>query len=322
VLPSAMRNLTCHVKSVTYVWHSHNTKINEKTYITQIKSEWNQSLEDRDMNHARPFLRWVGGKTKLVKFLECHFPPRFSDANRYFESFLGGGSLFFRLNPKKATLSDNNGDLIECYRAVQKYPELIIEYLERHLLHNCEKYYYKMRDEYNKSEFSISKAALFIYLNKTCFNGIWRVNLEGHFNVPYGFKEPPCIPSKEELLKASEALSGARILQMDYKRILRYVKKGDFVYFDPPYPPLNGTSNFTHYTRERFAKGDHFQLAQIAERIRKKGCYILISNADMPYIRSLYEENFNIFEIEVTRWIRTDGKRYKVKEIAITNYEV
>jgi len=279
-------------------------------------------MKSCNKNRAKPFLRWAGGKTRLIRFLDNHLPKDFSNGNRYYEPFLGAGSLFFRLKPQKATLSDNNEDLIDCFQAVRKRPNLILKYLRQHLLSTCEEYYYKMREKYNTSKPSIAKAALFIYLNKTCFNGIWRVNKKGQFNVPYGFKEPPCLPSRDELFEASKVLSKARILQMDYKEIAKYVKQGDFVYFDPPYPPLNGTSNFTHYTRERFTEKDHYELARIAKIINEIGCYVLISNADTPYIRSLYEDDFNIFELEVTRWIRTDGKRYKAKEIAITNYDV
>lgn len=280
-------------------------------------------MNDKSLpEYAKPFLRWAGGKSRLVSFLFNHIPPNFSAGNRYYEPFLGAGSLFFRLRPFKATLSDNNKDLIECYKAVQKRPDLIAKYLRQHLLNNCENYYYNMRARYNKSKPSIAKAALFIYLNKTCFNGIWRVNKKGEFNVPYGHIDIPLLPSKEELLNLSKALSDATVLHCDYRRIVRNVKEGDFIYFDPPYPPLNGTSYFTHYTKERFTEKDHVELASIADILNRKGCYIMVSNADTPYIRSLYEDTFNIFEREVVRWIRTDGHRYKVREIIITNYEL
>lgn len=280
-------------------------------------------MDDKSLpENAKPFLRWAGGKRRLVPFLVKHIPPDFSNNNRYYEPFLGAGSLFFRLKPFNATLSDNNKDLIECYKAVQKRPYLVAKYLRQHLLNNCEDYYYKMRKRYNNSELSIAKAALFIYLNKTCFNGIWRVNKKGEFNVPYGHRENPTLPSKDNLLNLSRALSKAKIVHNDYKQVVKYVGEGDFVYFDPPYPPLNGTSFFTHYTKEGFNKKNHVELASVVNMLNKIGCYIMVSNADTPYIRSLYEDTFNIHELEVIRWIRTDGKRYKVREINITNYEV
>jgi DNA adenine methylase len=270
----------------------------------------------------KPFLRWAGGKTRSALFLKAHLPSDFSRINRYFEPFLGGGSLFFSLRPQKAVLSDNNKDLIESYRAIQKNPILTSKYLSEHRGKTSEHYYYKMRNKYNNSKPSIYRAALFIYLNKTCFNGIWRVNKRGEFNVPYGKQEHPSIPSKEELIRISEALASAEIIHCDYKDIIHRVQKGDFVYLDPPYPPLNSTSNFTQYTAEDFTKEDHKELALFSRELTRKGCHVLISNSDTEYIRSLFKDDFHIFELEVTRLIRADGHRYKVKEIAITNYEV
>jgi DNA adenine methylase len=270
----------------------------------------------------RPFLRWAGGKTKSVPFLRAHIPSDFSRINRYFEPFLGAGSLFFSLIPQKAILSDINKELVECYKAVQRNPILISKYLSKHRGKTSERYYYEMRNRYNNSKPSLYKAALFIYLNKTCFNGIWRVNKKGEFNVPYGKQQHPSIPSKEELLRISEALARAEIIHSNYKDIIDKVQEADFVYLDPPYPPLSNTSNFTQYTSDGFTEKDHEELALFAKELTQKGCYVLISNSDTGYIRSLYQTDFNIFELEVTRLIRADGHRYKVKEIAITNYEV
>jgi len=261
----------------------------------------NLKVKGKSNESVKPFLRWAGGKTRSTPFLIDLFPSNFPSTGLYYEPFLGAGSLFFYTEPQKAVLSDNKN---------------------QHLAKTCEEYYYRMRYEYNHTKPSISKAALFIYLNKTCFNGLWRVNKKGEFNVPYGFKEPPCLPSKEDLRKTSLALSNANLLHKDYREAVKDAKKGDFVYFDPPYPPLNGTSYFTHYTKERFTKEDHEKLALLAEELTKRECRVLISNADIPFIRSLYEGGFNIYGLEVTRWIRADGKRYKVRELAITNYDV
>lgn len=215
-------------------------------------------MEEIDAESSRqktkPFLRWAGGKIRTANFLEEHLPQSFTNGNRYYEPFLGAGSLFFRMNTSKATLSDNNKDLIECYKAIKKRPDLIARYLKQHLSNNCKDYYYKMREKYNVSNPSITKAALFIYLNKTSFNGIWRVNKEGFYNVPYGYKEPPSLPTKDDLLNLSNILSKAKIIHKNYKEAVKDAKEGDFIYFDPPYPPLNGTSYFTHYTKEGFDK--------------------------------------------------------------------
>lgn len=137
---------------------------------------------------AKPFLRWAGGKARLLSFLERVLPPAFNEST-YYEPFLGAGSLYFHLLPRKAVLSDNNKELIDCYKAVRHNPNLISRYLSEHSKKTCEAYYYKMRLRYNGSDFSSYKAALFIYLNKTCFNGIWRVNKKGDFNVPYGYRK-------------------------------------------------------------------------------------------------------------------------------------
>ena len=253
--------------------------------------------------------------------LQKHLPSDYSHDSRYFEPFLGAGSLFFRLRPTKSTLSDNNKDLIECYQSVQARPDLVVKYLQEHLAKNCEKYYCQVREKYNTSRPSFAKAALFIYLNKTCFNGIWRVNRNGKFNVPYGHRNPKPILLKQEILAASEALSGSSIFCSDYNHVVGNAKKGDLVYFDPPYPPLNGTSYFTHYTKEGFDERHHAALASAVSVLDKKGAYFMVSNADLPHIRGLYE-GFSIHELEVMRWIRSDGKRYCVRELIITNYDV
>ena len=281
-------------------------------------------MDDIKKNTCKPFLRWAGGKTRSIAFLINHLPPNFNlnSKARYFEPFLGAGSLFFNLNPHNAFLSDKNTELIQCYRAIKNNPELVSKYLIRHLEKNSKDYYYDMRIKYNSIGDSIYKSALFIYLNKACFNGIWRVNSIGNFNVPYGYKEKPSLPTNSEILNIHKSLQGVDLKARGYSASVANVKKDDFVYFDPPYPPLNGTSYFTHYTKIRFSKADHKTLSQIAKKLSLNGAFILISNSDTEYIRSLYkkEDGFNIHELEVTRWIRTDGKRYKVNEVAITNY--
>ena len=282
---------------------------------------WHQKNESYRQN-IKPFLRWVGGKNRLVKFLIEFMPSNFSTDNTYYEPFLGAGNLFFRKQPKNAILSDRNKELIESYQAIQKHPELVYKYLNQHLSKTCKEYYYEKRNEYNNSKSSIKKAALFIYLNKTSFNGIWRVNTKGEFNVPYGYKEPPSLPSKNDLFNISKSLENTILIHKDYKESVNEADFGDFIYFDPPYPPLNGTSYFTHYTKDRFTKEDHSELASIAKMLDERGCLIMISNADIPFIRSLYDDSFYIHELKVTRWIRTDGKRYKVGEVIITNYKI
>ncbi len=267
---------------------------------------------------VKPFLCWAGGKTHLITFLRELVP---SDVNcgTYWEPFLGAGSLFFSLRPARAVLSDSNAELIACFRAVRRRPDLVSRYLRIHATRASKHYYYALRTRYNKSKDSLSKAAMFIYLNKACFNGIWRVNTKGEFNVPYGYKEHPALPSRAHLMAASDRLKKARLRVGDFRDILKAAQPGDFIYLDPPYPPLNETAYFTHYTRERFGKDDQIALAEIASLLTKRGCKVLISNADTHFIRALYKK-FHVLKRGVTRWIRTDGKRYKAKEIALFNY--
>lgn len=277
--------------------------------------------ETRELT-PKPFIRWVGGKSRLISYLKKYLPPDILTIDTYYEPFLGSGSLFFELQPSKAVLSDVNKELIDCYQAIKKNPKVISRYLEEHSLKSSNDYYYQIREEFNSCKPSIRRAAMFIYLNKTCFNGIYRVNKKGKFNVPYGFKEPPFLPSKKDLNTVHLTLKKTELLYCSYKDIISKVKSEDFVYLDPPYPPLNGTSNFTHYTASRFSREDHQELCNFAKELSCKGCQVLISNASIPFIYSLYENDFNIYEMEVTRYVKTDGDRYKVKELAITNYEI
>jgi len=268
----------------------------------------------------KPFLRWAGGKTYLVPFLRSLVPP---DVNRgtYWEPFLGAGSLFFALQPPRAVLADRNADLIACFRAVREHPDLILRHLQAYAARTSEEYYYAARARYNKSMDSTAKSAMFIYLNKTCFNGIWRVNKKGEFNVPYGHKKPPALPSRAELLSASAALRSAELRAGDFREVLKEAEAADFIYLDPPYPPLNKTAYFTHYTQEGFGVDSQIAVAKIATLLDKRGCRVLISNADTEFIRSLYD-GFQILERGVTRWIRTDGKRYQADEILVLNYDI
>lgn len=278
-------------------------------------------LEIRELT-PKPFIRWVGGKSRLVSYLKNYLPSNISTIDTYYEPFLGSGSLFFELQPSKAVLSDINKELIDCYQAIKKNPKLVSKYLQEHSLKSSNDYYYQVREEFNISKPSIRRAAMFIYLNKTCFNGIYRVNKKGKFNVPYGFKEPPFLPSETDLNVVSASLKKVELLHCNYKEIISKVKKEDFVYLDPPYPPLNGTSNFTHYTASRFSRENHRELCKFAKELASRECKVLISNAAIPFIYSLYESDFNIYEMEVTRYVKTNGERYKVKELAITNYKI
>jgi len=265
-----------------------------------------------------PFLRWAGGKVCIIHKL-IPFVPKDYEKRIYIEPFLGGGSMFFALCPPKAILSDMNRHLIHCYKTLQQYPGRTFAFLSNFVKQDSEDFFYKIREEYNRSRFTIRQAARFIYLNRTCFNGIFRVNEQDEFNVPYGKKENPVFPALAELKKISESLKKAKLRPWSYEKALRLAKKGDFIYLDPPYPPLNGTSYFTHYTRERFYEEDQVSLSKTAGQVAKLGCLVMISNADTPTIRKLYK-HWNINKLHVTRWITCKAQKHKVDELVITNY--
>lgn len=266
----------------------------------------------------RPFLRWVGGKYQLARVL-VEFAPSDASERVYHEPFLGGASLFFALQHPKARLSDLNGHLIECYKAIRDHPAEVSRALRRHMSKDDEDYYYRVRDRYNRADVGVSRAAMFLYLNRTCFNGVFRVNRNGEYNVPYGHKESPTFPSKSELLRVAGALKKAKLAAHGYVRAMKAAKSGEFVYLDPPYPPLNGTSFFTHYTPDRFGPVDQKALAEQVRLLDKRGCLFLLSNADTPLIRRLYR-GFRIHPLSVTRFVTSSKTKHRVREVLVTNY--
>lgn len=270
----------------------------------------------------KPFLRWAGGKNKLVKRFLPYLPDIIFERSKskYFEPFLGAGSLYFKISPNNAYISDINKDLINSYIHIRDHPETIYNYLSLLKKKNNEKDYYDYREKFNKSRDSILKSAIFIYLNRTNFNGIWRVNKKGNYNVPFGYKEKPPFVSREELYQISKQLQNTEIKCHEYEDIIDHIKENDFVYFDPPYPPLNGTSYFTHYTKERFDLEDHKKLSIFVKKVDELGCNFMISNAYTKEIINLYKKNYNIYDLDVYRVLQAIGKDKKAKECIITNY--
>jgi DNA adenine methylase len=270
---------------------------------------------------GRPFLRWAGGKSRIVRHLIEFLPEE--PFREYWEPFLGAGALFFALAPRRAHLSDSNSEMISCFRAVRDRPDLVFRYLREHLPKTSKEYYYQIRQLYNTSGPSIAQAARFLYLNRAGFNGIYRVNRKGEYNVPYGHKEPPPAPSREDLQLASRLLRNASLSNCPYEIALTHdgPRPGDFVYLDPPYPPLNETSNFTHYTTSRFSWKDQENVAQLANEIRNRNCFVMVSNSDIERVRGLYS-GWHIHTLPVTRWIAANGSRYAVAELVATNYPV
>ena len=268
----------------------------------------------------RPFLRWAGGKQKLATVLAT-FVPSQNRYKKYFETFLGGGAVFFSVQPKQAVISDTNEDLMNCYRQVSRHPKQIAASVHQYARRDSHCFFYQIRSSLNSKSSVIERAARFIYLNKTAFNGIYRVNTKGQFNVPYGpSQNGPAIPSPNVLRAASRCLRRARIVSGDFEDVVAEASRNDFVYLDPPYPPRSDTAYFAHYSADRFGWKQQVRVARIFRRLARKGCLVMLSNADQKKVRSLYK-GFFIRRLSTTRWLGSNGDRFGVREIVVTNYD-
>ena len=263
----------------------------------------------------RPFLKWAGGKGKLIQQYIPYLPKKFKT---YYEPFLGGAAVFFYLNPPSGTLTDINAELVNAYRCVRDNVEELILNLEAHQLRHCRDYYYEVRQSPGVT--NIEKAARLIYLNKTCFNGLYRENSKGAFNVPIGKYKNPKICNPALLRSVSAALQNAQINVRPFEDILEHASScDDFVYFDPPYHPLSPTSNFTAYSRYSFTQDDQIRLKYVFAELAERGVKVMLSNSDCPFIRELYSD-FNINSIIAPRLINSDArKRGNITELLITS---
>jgi DNA adenine methylase len=270
--------------------------------------------------YSRPFLKWAGGKSQLLPQLARFYPPRGS-VRRYIEPFLGSGAVFFHfkalVEPKSAILWDNNRELVETFQAVQRDVGQVIRLLKKYQKQHSKDFFLAMRE---KAPLSIAaKAARLIYLNKTCFNGLYRVNSRGVFNVPFGRYTNPGILNEAGLRRASELLHGARIEAEDFRYLKVEARKNDFVYFDPPYHPRSKTSFFTAYTRDLFGEEHQRKLAALYRALDKKGCLLMLSNSDTPLIRELYKD-FDIREVSARRNINSKAdRRGAICELVVLN---
>lgn len=269
---------------------------------------------------AAPIVKWVGGKTRLLPELLSRMPATF---NRYYEPFVGGAALFFRVSPARAVLNDFNPDLVNLYSTVAKDVEGVIRRLDVHRKahkEHDEKHYYELRARWNDERLSwttVDRAAGFVYLNKTCFNGLWRVNRAGDFNVPMGRYADPPICAAESLRAASAVLRRATLRQGSYVEAVKDARAGDFLYFDPPYDPVTTTANFTGYTAGSFGPDDQRELAEVARKLVARGCKVMLSNSDTPFIRSIYK-GFRIDKVRCARAINSNAaKRGDVDEVII-----
>ncbi|ODG98334.1 DNA methyltransferase [Nostoc sp. KVJ20] len=264
----------------------------------------------------RPFLKWAGGKSRLIQQYIPYFPKSYKN---YYEPFLGGGAVFFYLQPSAAILTDINAELINTYCCVRDHVEDLISLLKEHKIRHNKDYYYSIRN--NSVGTDIEKAARLIYLNKTCFNGLYRVNSQGKFNVPLGRYENPNICSEVLLKAASEALFHIKIQQADFVDVLNHATSSDdFIYFDPPYYPVSETSYFTAYSSYRFVEDQQVQLKDVFEKLAERGVKVMLSNSDCEFIRNLYS-SFNIHTISASRAINSNAKkRGKITELLVTSY--
>ena len=268
---------------------------------------------------TRPFLKWAGGKRRLLEQYTPYF-PKLNKKATYFEPFLGGGALFFHLAPHQACLSDINDELINCYLSLRDETEKVRSLLRAHSRNHCYDYYYYMRDYTPKSD--ARRAARFIYLNRTCYNGLYRVNSKGKFNVPMGRYKDPFKHIDGWLEAAAKALQSADIRVAPFENVIKSAKKGDFVYFDPPYQPISNTAYFTSYSKDSFREDDQRRLAQTFSQLTQKGVLAMLSNSNHPMVRDLYEESSaRIIEVKAIRAINSKAsKRGAVKELLVLNY--
>lgn len=280
----------------------------------------------RDSTQPRPFLKWVGGKGKLIPELSKYYPESF---NKYFEPFVGGGAMFFSANAPKAHINDMNSVLICAYKHIRDDVEKLINELD-----TLQEFYWDLPDIESKKELYLEKRSVFnelkndefektvllIFLNKTCFNGMYRENSKGGFNVPFGKHQKPTISDSINLRNVSKSLKNVEITSGSYEEAIKKAKKGDFIYFDPPYQPLNPTSSFTSYQAGGFDVEDQKKLRDAFKNLSDKGCYVMLSNSNSPIILELYKD-FEIHEIMAARSINSVGSgRGKIVEVLVTNY--
>ena len=265
---------------------------------------------------SQPFLKWAGGKTQLLSELIKRVPAKY---NVYFEPFIGGGALYFAIAPNEAVIADINDDLVNAYSAVRDNPDELLEALSKYK--NEKDFYYSIRSQDQNKLSETERAARLIYLNKTCFNGLYRVNKSGQFNVPFANYKNPNLVQTERILAASEILQNTDVRHAGFEKVLVEAKAGDFIYLDPPYYPKDVYSDFKRYNKEQFHTNDHERLAELYNELTERGCYVMLSNSDTPFTRELYKK-WRVDTVYAKRLINKDAsKRGEVTEIIVTNYD-
>ncbi len=273
----------------------------------------------------RPFVKWAGGKRQLLNEIGKRLPDAI---DTYFEPFVGGGALLVNLKNEerisKAVISDLNGELINLYNVVKKNPDKLIDAFSHDEFENSEDAFRNLKTEFNTLTGlpgnEVRRAALLMYLNKHGYNGLWRVNSKGKFNVPFGRYAKRNMPTEHSILKFSKMLENVKILNLDFEQAVKPAKKGDFVYFDPPYHPISKTANFTDYNSNGFTFDDQKRLADVFRKLHDKGVRLMLSNSKVPKIEELFD-GFTIGTVDAKRFINCNGERRNgTKEIIVTNY--
>jgi DNA adenine methylase len=287
----------------------------------QLVESANQTLA-KSKQLVKPFLKWAGGKRQLVPTITANYLPKVY--NTYYEPFLGAGALFLELQPHQAIVNDSNSELINCYEVIRDSVEELIEYLSQHK--NQADYYYEIRAWDRTQEFKertpIERASRIMFLNRTCYNGLFRVNSQGQFNVPFGSYRNPNIVNETTLRAVSQYLnrSNLKILNDDFQVAVKTAKPGDFIYFDPPYDPVSETASFTSYAANGFNKDEQIRLKLTVDALSDRGCYVLLSNAYTSFIVELYQ-SYRIEKVAAARSINSNGlKRGKIDEVLVMNY--
>ena len=270
-----------------------------------------------------PFVKWAGGKRQLLPQIEERMPEKY---NNYIEPFVGGGAVVFGLLPENALINDINEALINAYRQICNEPDMflkVINKLDQEMWEDGKKYYYSLREHYNdklmKAEYDVELAALFVFINKHCFNGLYRVNGKGLFNVPYNNSRWSSV-DESLIMEVSEYLQGITIMNGDFQEISASAKKGDFIFLDSPYAPLNPTS-FESYTKEGFDIESHRRLSKFYDELTAKGCYCMLTNHNTELINELYgNKGYKIDVVSVKRMINSDASNRVGEEVIICNY--
>jgi len=273
------------------------------------------------VKYPQPFVKWAGGKAQLIPRISRLVPRNF---DCYFEPFIGGGALFFHQGPKRSFISDANFELMNAYRVIKDHPASLIDELsniqEKRISARLFKKYRSLDPE---TLTSARRAARFVFLNKTCFNGLYRVNRRGSFNVPFGkYTRMPRLFESDNIIAIQKLLQNAEIMCASYEIPLQRAKKGDFVYLDPPYSPEPEVPSFTSYTKESFSTADQRRLAQKFKELDRRGCFLMLSNSNTKLVRELYADyQGNIFELTADRMINCIGsERRGYSELVVLNY--